>query len=102
MQQRRAASVVWSPEEPKLGALLSPAAVGEGYTVRGSRRVMQIARPALIAIFIFTIPQDWARAPFKVGSAQRAFIPSEPYCWRGAKTHALLTTVWYPADSRAV
>lgn len=63
---------------------------------------MQIAKPALIAIFVFSIPQLLAGAPFKVGSAQRAFVPAEPYCWRGAKTHALLTTVWYPADSAAI
>jgi predicted dienelactone hydrolase len=28
-------------------------------------------------------------------------VPAEPYCWRGAKTHALVTTVWYPADAKA-
>jgi predicted dienelactone hydrolase len=62
---------------------------------------MQVAK-TLVAILIFAIPSVSAREPFKVGSAQRAFVPAEPYCWRGAKTHALLTTVWYPADSTAV
>lgn len=39
---------------------------------------------------------------FKVGLATRDFIPAEPYDWRGAKTHALRATIWYPAaaDSR--
>src|SRR5215471_10176807 len=39
---------------------------------------------------------------FKVGLAFRRFEPREPYNWRGAKTHALLTTVWYPATRSAV
>lgn len=38
---------------------------------------------------------------YKVGVTQRKFSPSEPYNWRGAATHALLTTVWYPADAGA-
>jgi predicted dienelactone hydrolase len=39
---------------------------------------------------------------YKVGAASRSFVPKEPYNWRGAKTHALVTTIWYPADSGAV
>lgn len=39
---------------------------------------------------------------FKVGGAFRKFTPNEPYNWRGAKTHALLVTVWYPAVPSAV
>ena len=33
---------------------------------------------------------------------QRAFVPDEPYCWRGAKTHALVTTIGYPAEPASV
>jgi predicted dienelactone hydrolase len=43
-----------------------------------------------------------AQGLFTVGAAQRAFVPEKPYHWRGAKTHALVTTVWYPADSASV
>jgi predicted dienelactone hydrolase len=39
---------------------------------------------------------------YKVGVAERAFKPNKAYNWRGAKTHALLTTVWYPAVATAV
>lgn len=39
---------------------------------------------------------------FKVGVANRSFVPAEPYDWRDARTHALITTVWYPADAAAV
>jgi len=42
-----------------------------------------------------------ADTPFKVGVTTRDFVPSEPYDWRGAKTHALRATVWYPAASDA-
>jgi len=47
-----------------------------------------------------------ARAPktviYKVGVMHRQFTPPEPYDWRGAKTHALVTDIWYPADPTAV
>jgi predicted dienelactone hydrolase len=32
-----------------------------------------------------------------VGAATRRFVPQETYNWRGAATHALVTSVWYPA-----
>jgi predicted dienelactone hydrolase len=38
---------------------------------------------------------------YKVGIAQRVFSPAGPYHWRGAQTHALTTTIWYPADASA-
>src|SRR5262249_22851963 len=38
---------------------------------------------------------------YKVGITQRAFSPAADYNWRGAQTHALITIVWYPADSAA-
>src|ERR1700685_1848324 len=40
--------------------------------------------------------------PYKVGVMHRQFTPPEPYDWRGAKTHALVTDIWYPADPAAV
>jgi predicted dienelactone hydrolase len=39
---------------------------------------------------------------YKVGVMQRSLVPPEPYDWRGAKTHALLTTIWYPTEKTAV
>lgn len=52
----------------------------------------------------FSRPAAAANAPtttYKVGVAQRRFIPHGPYNWRGANTHALLATVWYPAAATA-
>jgi predicted dienelactone hydrolase len=46
--------------------------------------------------------QQKSERAYKVGMAFRSFAPKEPYNWRGAKTHALLTTVWYPAASASV
>lgn len=47
-----------------------------------------------------------ARAPkiviYKVGVMNRQFTPPEPYDWRGAKNHALVTDIWYPADPSAL
>jgi predicted dienelactone hydrolase len=37
----------------------------------------------------------------KVGVTMRRFVPAEPYDWRGAQTHALVTTIWYPAAADA-
>jgi len=41
-------------------------------------------------------------AVFKVGTVSRSLLPQEPYNWRGAKTHALITEIWYPADPASV
>jgi predicted dienelactone hydrolase/apolipoprotein N-acyltransferase len=40
---------------------------------------------------------DAVGSAYKVGIAQRSFVPPGPYNWRHAQTHALLATVWYPA-----
>lgn len=39
---------------------------------------------------------------YKVGVTNRQFTPPEPFEWREAKTHALITDVWYPADPASV
>jgi len=41
-------------------------------------------------------------ARYKVGTVTRSFVPKEPYSWRGAQTHALITQIWYPADRTSV
>jgi predicted dienelactone hydrolase len=44
----------------------------------------------------------WGATPFHVGVANREFLQGDPmYNWRGAKTHALITTIWYPASVHA-
>jgi predicted dienelactone hydrolase len=42
-----------------------------------------------------------APSAFKVGMTERAFVPTDPYDWRGDAKHALATVIWYPADQRA-
>ncbi|MGN8062607.1 alpha/beta hydrolase family protein [Ralstonia sp. 22111] len=37
-------------------------------------------------------------APYHVGKATRAFHPQAERHWRGARTQALITNVWYPVD----
>jgi predicted dienelactone hydrolase len=39
---------------------------------------------------------------YKVGVMRRSFTPAEPYDWRGAKTHGLITDIWYPTERTAV
>ncbi len=44
-----------------------------------------------------------ASSDFKVGGTFRRFTPTDKaYNWRGARTHALTVTVWYPAAASAV
>jgi predicted dienelactone hydrolase len=46
--------------------------------------------------------QQKSATGLRVGMAFRSYTPTEPYNWRGAKTHALLTTIWYPAVDSTV
>ncbi len=56
---------------------------------------------ALSLIFLAAVNVACAEEVFKVGVTTRDFIPAEPYDWRGAVTHALRATIWYPAASEA-
>jgi predicted dienelactone hydrolase len=56
---------------------------------------------ALSLILLTTVNVACAKEVFKVGVTARDFIPAEPYDWRGAATHALRATIWYPAASDA-
>jgi len=56
---------------------------------------------ALALILFASINGAHADAVFKVGVTTRDFIPAEPFDWRGARTHALRATIWYPATSEA-
>lgn len=59
-----------------------------------------------LSLLLFLLfPAESGRAKVrldKVGLANRHFVPREPYDWRGAKTHALITDIWYPAGRSAV
>jgi predicted dienelactone hydrolase len=57
---------------------------------------------ASLALLPLARPAHPAKAVvYKVGVMHRQFAPPEPYEWRGAKTHALVTDIWYPADPAA-
>jgi predicted dienelactone hydrolase len=70
--------------------------------------IRKIAIPALFCLVgvLFDFYSSEAHPPkivvHKVGLMRKSFIPPEPYNWRGAKTHALITDIWYPADTSAV
>ena len=61
-----------------------------------------------LAYFLFLIAalpargQENANSAFKVGVQNRTFTLDQSYNWRGAKTHGLITTIWYPAPVDAV
>ena len=54
-------------------------------------------RKILTAGFLAILILPCAHADYKVGVSTRRFTIAQPYNWRGAQTHALLTTIWYPA-----
>jgi predicted dienelactone hydrolase len=55
------------------------------------------------ALFLSDVTAHPAKAViYKVGVMNRKFVPPEPYGWRDAKTHALVTDIWYPADPASV
>lgn len=54
------------------------------------------------AAVIGLVSVAWGERRFPVGVTERAFLKDDAsYDWRGAQTHALLTTVWYPAEAKA-
>jgi predicted dienelactone hydrolase len=55
---------------------------------------------SLILLLVMNVAHA-TEAVFKVGLIVRDFIPAEPYDWRGARTHALHTMIWYPAAGDA-
>jgi predicted dienelactone hydrolase len=55
---------------------------------------------SLVVIAAAGVTKDTSQ--FKVGVANRTFTVDKPYNWRGAKTHGLITTIWYPAEAGAV
>lgn len=66
-----------------------------------ARKATQFAL-ALTLFFLFLPTRAVSQQTFKVGVTNRRFIPKGDYDWRGSATHALITTIWYPADSHAV
>jgi predicted dienelactone hydrolase len=60
-------------------------------------------RFSLIAIVASALGSvAWGAPPFHVGVTSREFLRRDPaYDWRGAKTHALITMIWYPASVHA-
>jgi predicted dienelactone hydrolase len=53
----------------------------------------------------FTVAGEITRSElsFPVGVATRNFVPPDTaYDWRGARKHALVTTIWYPAKAGSV
>lgn len=67
------------------------------------RKVCSNAWPVIFVMPVLLAGMAGAQSDgtYKVGVTQRTFSTNEPYNWRGAATHALLTTIWYPADASA-
>lgn len=57
---------------------------------------------AISLLLLALVDAACADPVFKVGVTTRDFVPPEPYDWRGAGTHALRATIWYPAAADAM
>jgi len=59
-------------------------------------------RKILTAGFLAVLILPSAQADYKAGVSTRRFTINQPYNWRRAQTHALVTTIWYPAAPTSV
>jgi predicted dienelactone hydrolase len=59
---------------------------------------MKIARWFCFVYLLVGLRISFAATTFKVGESGRVFKPSHARNWRGAKTEALVTTIWYPVS----
>ena len=69
------------------------------------KRARAVGALAACVLSLASVPASKAQertSLFKVGIRYRTFTLNKPYNWRGAKTHGLITTVWYPAVPSAV
>ena len=74
---------------------------GSGKTAK-TFRISTLLLRVVLSLAASVLQAEQAPAgSFRVGLAFRSFAPKEPYDWRGAKTHALRTTIWYPAAAAA-
>src|SRR5580704_19507327 len=67
---------------------------------------MRVLRRAAALMFVLTVMIVGLRAGFgattyEVGMSSRVFKPAHARNWRGAKTEALITTIWYPVSMDA-
>src|SRR5262249_7360202 len=69
------------------------------------RTIASITMAFMLMLGLLMVPaesQDPRPQIYKVGTATRRFVPTEPYNWRGAQTHALITQIWYPASQASI
>ena len=62
---------------------------------------MKILRWFCFLYLVVGLRVGFAASTFEVGVCSRVFKPSHARNWRGAKTEALVTTIWYPVSADA-
>jgi predicted dienelactone hydrolase len=70
---------------------------------KGLHRVSTMRKLYLLSVALASLTSlGSAESRLPVGVTNREFLQGDlAYDWRGAKTHALVTTIWYPADAQA-
>ena len=70
-----------------------------------NRKLASISALCLTLSFLLPSAAEARKEKFhfgKIGVMHRQFIPPEPYDWRAAQSHALVTDIWYPVDPTTV
>src|SRR5260221_2071572 len=67
--------------------------------MKNERAIQAISVAFLLLASVPARCQQISLPAYKVGTLMRRYLPNEPYIWRGAQTHALITQIWYPADA---
>jgi len=72
--------------------------------LRREPKEQSMRRVLLILIVMSSLASvAWPASPFHVGVTTRKFLKGDSsYDWRGAETHALITTIWYPVGVNAI
>ncbi|WP_158944543.1 dienelactone hydrolase family protein [Granulicella sp. S190] len=65
------------------------------------RVLRQAAAVILVLLGIVGMRASFASITYEVGARARVFKPGHARNWRGAKTEALVTTIWYPVSAVA-
>lgn len=61
----------------------------------------ETVRAKVVAVLADRFDAEVDLRSLHVGATTRRFVPAGSYNWRGARTHALITNIWYPTESSA-
>ena len=65
-------------------------------------RTLRWAATLIVVLTVMVVARaGFGATTYEVGTSSRVFKPAHARNWRGAKTEALITTIWYPVSADA-